>query len=91
MIVLTCSLVWNAFLRDKRAAPHSGAEHTTLSHIAAADSSVSMAFPLERKDGTVDIIEAHRVHHSRHMTPTKGGIRFSEAVDLQEVSALAGV
>jgi glutamate dehydrogenase (NAD(P)+) len=50
-----------------------------------------MAFPLERKDGTVDIIEAHRVHHSRHMTPTKGGIRFSEAVDLQEVSALAGV
>ncbi|KAI9031388.1 hypothetical protein DFJ74DRAFT_655552 [Hyaloraphidium curvatum] len=75
----------------KRAAPHAAVAASTLNHIRAADASLSMTFPLERKDGSVDIIEAHRVHHSRHFTPVKGGIRFSEAVDLQEVAALAAL
>lgn len=42
-------------------------------------------------DGTVDVIRAYRAQHSHHRTPCKGGIRYAEAVDLQEVEALASL
>jgi glutamate dehydrogenase/leucine dehydrogenase len=31
------------------------------------------------------ISQGYRAQHSRHRLPVKGGIRFSEEVDLQEV------
>jgi glutamate dehydrogenase (NAD(P)+) len=37
------------------------------------------------------VIEAYRVEHSHHKLPTKGGIRFSSAVNQDEVMALAAL
>lgn len=48
-------------------------------------------FPHKRPDGTVEVIKAYRAQHSYHRRPTKGGIRFSPAVDQQEVEALAAL
>jgi len=48
-------------------------------------------FPFKTKGGDYINIVGYRVQHSHHRTPTKGGIRYSESVDLQEVMALASL
>ncbi|MCK6576563.1 MAG: Glu/Leu/Phe/Val dehydrogenase [Anaerolineae bacterium] len=46
-------------------------------------------FPVRRDNGTVEMFTGYRVHHSTVLGPSKGGIRYSLAVDLDEVRALA--
>ncbi|MEM6530226.1 MAG: Glu/Leu/Phe/Val dehydrogenase dimerization domain-containing protein, partial [Chloroflexota bacterium] len=46
-------------------------------------------FPVRRDDGTVEMFTGYRVHHSTVLGPTKGGIRYSPNVTLDEVRALA--
>ncbi|KAI7898742.1 uncharacterized protein BX663DRAFT_523964 [Cokeromyces recurvatus] len=63
----------------------------TLAHLRAVDSVLRVTFPIEIEDGKYEVIEGYRAQHSRHRLPVKGGIRFSEEVDLQEVEALASL
>lgn len=51
---------------------------------------LKVAVPVEMDDGTVRIFEGYRVQHSTSRGPAKGGIRYHECVDLDEVKALAG-
>ncbi|MBL8132928.1 MAG: Glu/Leu/Phe/Val dehydrogenase [Anaerolineae bacterium] len=46
-------------------------------------------FPVRRDNGSVEMFTGYRVHHSTVLGPSKGGIRYSLAVDLDEVRALA--
>lgn len=50
-----------------------------------------VTFPFRREDGTVESIMGYRAQHNSHVTPCKGGIRFSESVDLQEIEAMAAL
>ncbi len=50
---------------------------------------VSFTIPLKRDNGRIELIQAHRAHHSYHKMPCKGGIRYAPDVDIQEVQALA--
>jgi glutamate dehydrogenase (NAD(P)+) len=50
-----------------------------------------MRFPVKMDDGRIEVIEAYRVQHSQHKSPCKGGIRFSVAVNQDEVMALAAL
>lgn len=59
-----------------------------LHQIKICNSIYKFSFPLE-KDGKVEVVEGIRVQHSHHKTPTKGGIRYSEFVNEEEVKALA--
>ena len=62
-----------------------------LAQIKACNSVYSMRFPLKRDNGEIEVIEAYRVQHSHHKEPCKGGIRFNEHVNQDEVMALAAL
>ncbi len=66
-------------------------EKGLLEQIKACNSIYSMRFPVKMDDGRIEVIEAYRVQHSQHKTPCKGGIRFSEEVNQDEVMALASL
>ncbi|GAA3963651.1 Glu/Leu/Phe/Val dehydrogenase [Pedobacter ginsengiterrae] len=61
-----------------------------LSQIKACNSVYRFQFPIRRGNG-FEVIDAWRVEHSHHMSPTKGGIRYSEMVNEDEVMALAAL
>ncbi len=46
-------------------------------------------FPVRRDNGSTEMFTGYRVHHSTVMGPSKGGVRFSSEVTLDEVRALA--
>lgn len=62
-----------------------------LEQIKACNSVLQMRFPIKRDNGSIEVIEAYRVQHSHHKTPCKGGIRFSDEVNQDEVMALASL
>ena len=61
-----------------------------LNQIKACNSVYRFQFPIRRGNG-FEVIDAWRVEHSHHMSPTKGGIRYSEMVNEDEVVALAAL
>lgn len=66
-------------------------ESGLLEQIKACNSVYQMRFPVTRDDGSIEVMEAYRVQHSQHKTPCKGGIRFSDEVNQDEVMALASL
>ena len=50
---------------------------------------LSVTFPVLMDDGDIKVFRGYRVHHSAVRGPTKGGIRYSTSVTLDEVRALA--
>jgi glutamate dehydrogenase (NAD(P)+) len=62
-----------------------------LEQIKQCNSVYQMRFPVKMDDGRIEVIEAYRVQHSQHKSPCKGGIRFSDEVNQDEVMALASL
>ena len=62
-----------------------------LEQIKACNSVYQIRFPVKRDNGNIEVIEAYRVQHSQHKSPCKGGIRFSDEVNQDEVMALAAL
>jgi len=62
-----------------------------LEQIKVCNAVYQMHFPIRRDNGEIKVIEAYRVQHSHHKEPCKGGIRFSEEVNQDEVMALAAL
>lgn len=50
---------------------------------------LKVAIPVRMDDGSVKVFEGYRVQHSTSRGPAKGGIRYHQNVDLDEVKALA--
>lgn len=50
---------------------------------------VIVSLPVTMDDGSIRVFEGYRVIHSNILGPSKGGIRFDPAVNLDEVKALA--
>jgi glutamate dehydrogenase (NAD(P)+) len=61
-----------------------------LDQIKSCNSVYRFRFPIRRGNG-FEVIDAWRVEHSHHQSPTKGGIRYSEMVNEDEVMALAAL
>jgi len=52
---------------------------------------IHLKFPIERDDGSIEVIDAWRSQHSKHRTPCKGGIRYAAIANEDEVRALAAL
>jgi glutamate dehydrogenase (NAD(P)+) len=73
------------------AAPHTGLPPGLLDQIRVCNSVYHMSFPLQRDDGSIEVIEAWRAQHSAHKLPVKGGFRFALEASEDEVTALAAL
>ena len=62
-----------------------------LHQIRACDNIIRFEFPIERDDGSIQVIRGYRGEHSHHMHPTKGGIRYAPSVNVDEVMALSAL
>lgn len=61
-----------------------------LEQIKVCNAVYEIKFPV-RIDDNIHVIQAFRAQHSHHRLPTKGGIRYNENVDKEEVEALAAL
>ena len=61
-----------------------------LDQIKACNSVYSFTFPVRTRRG-YEVIAGWRVEHSHHKLPVKGGIRYAEEVNADEVEALAAL
>jgi glutamate dehydrogenase (NAD(P)+) len=61
-----------------------------IDQIKACNAVYQINFPVKIGD-KIEVIEAYRVQHSHHKLPTKGGIRYSDMVNQDEVMALAAL
>lgn len=66
-----------------------GLDDHFASVLKVPDKAVIVNIPVTMDDGTIQVFEGYRVVHSVHLGPSKGGIRYSMDVHLDEVKALA--
>ena len=73
-----------------KAAKFTKFDEGVLEQIKQCNSVLRLHFPVKIGD-KIEVIKAYRVQHSQHKLPCKGGIRFSDMVNLDEVMALAAL
>ena len=78
-----------AMRQFEAAADHLALKRGIREYLAAPNRELVVHFPVAMDDGTIRLFTGYRVHHSTVLGPTKGGIRYSPEVRLNEVRALA--
>jgi glutamate dehydrogenase (NAD(P)+) len=66
-----------------------GYSQGTFDVLATPRREITVGIPLRRDDGSVEVLHGYRVQHNYSRGPAKGGVRYSPAVSLDEVRALA--
>ncbi len=66
-----------------------GLEPNSVEYLKRVERSLIISIPVAMDDGSFEIFEGYRVHHSTLRGPAKGGIRYSPTLTLDEVKALA--
>jgi glutamate dehydrogenase (NAD(P)+) len=74
-----------------RAARHLNIPNGLLGQIKACNNVYYFQFPVRFADNHYEIFEGWRAEHSQHKKPVKGGTRFSELVNQDEIMALAAL
>lgn len=59
--------------------------------MSTACSTLETTFPVKLDNGCYTMVTGYRCHHNIHKLPVKGGLRFANNVDRDEVQALAGL
>ena len=79
----------NALAQFDKAVSHLKLKRGVVDSLRYPKRELSVAFPVVMDDGDIRMFRGYRVHHSVVRGPTKGGIRYSKEVTLDEVRALA--
>ena len=62
-----------------------------IDQVKYCNSVYRMRFPVKMDNGDIKVVEAYRAEHSHHRLPVKGGIRYSFAVNQDEIMALSAL
>lgn len=68
-----------------------GYERSAYEFIKYPERELSVSIPVEMDDGTVNIFKGFRVQHSSLLGPYKGGVRYHQSVNYDEMKALAAL
>ena len=79
----------NAISRLDAAFPYADISEEALEKLKHPKAIMQVSIPVRMDDGSLKVFDGYRVRHDDTRGPTKGGIRFHPAVDLDEVKALA--
>ena len=79
----------NALSQLKRATDVQSFDQDFLERLRYPVREVRAHIPLRRDDGTQQMVEIYRVQHNNWRGPFKGGIRWHQDTDINEVKALA--
>ena len=79
----------NVIAAVKAAATGLGLEESEYVEFMYPERELKVSFPVRMDNGTVKVFEGYRVQHSSVRGPYKGGIRFHQDTDENEVKALA--
>ena len=66
-----------------------GLDPNITKYLKRIERALIVSIPIMMDDGSLQIFEGYRVHHSTVRGPGKGGLRFAPNVNLDEVKALA--
>lgn len=73
----------------KNAAAILGYSHDDYEAVLYPERELKVSIPVRMDDGSVHCFEGYRVQHSTSRGPAKGGIRYHQNVNIDEVKALA--
>jgi len=83
------SLFESTLKQIRRASDLMNLDQEVLDVLSVPQRKIEVNIPVRMDDGTLKIFQGFRVQHNNYMGPYKGGIRFHQQVDLQEVLALS--
>jgi glutamate dehydrogenase (NAD(P)+) len=78
-----------AIAQYNRATEHLDIDDNIIEFLRYPRREFTVNFPVRRDNGKIEMFTGYRVHHSTVLGPSKGGIRYSTDVTLDEVRALA--
>ena len=73
----------------ERAAKELGLKEDDYIQLKYPERELQVSVPVRMDDGSIRVFEGYRVQHSGARGPYKGGIRYHQNVDLDEIKALA--
>lgn len=79
----------NALLQLERATSVQPFDPKLIEQLSFAHREIRGHIPLKKDDGSLQMVEYYRVQHNNWRGPYKGGIRFHQDTDIEEVKALA--
>jgi glutamate dehydrogenase len=79
----------NALNQINRAAKEAEVSQDIIDQLLAPMREVRVNIPVKMDDGSLKIFEGYRVQHNNWRGPFKGGIRYHQDVEINEVRALA--
>lgn len=79
----------NALAQFEKAVEHLDLKKGVVETLRYPKRELSVTFPVEMDNKDIQMFRGYRVHHSFALGPTKGGIRYSSDLTLDDVRALA--
>lgn len=86
---LSAGAYHTALAQYDRAVKHLNLSDDIVEYMRYPRREFTVNFPVRRDNNSIEMFTGYRVHHSTVLGPSKGGLRYSMGVTLDEVRALA--